>query len=284
MISRIVRTMKRSGLATFALTLEASLTATAVLAQPAEDETQKAAKVALDLRNPVATLVSLHLENNWDFGYGNSQAIAYTAICIPVVPFSLSPDWNLITRTIIPSIYAEPVAKSGTSHSGLGDIVATIYLSPNQPAHGWYWGAGPGLILPSATDRLLGAGKWSAGPTLAVLRQDGPWTAGALTGHAWSFASTYAGSAVSTTHLQPFLSFTTGQDTTFGVDTTAEYDWKWRQWTVPLEVSISQVLTVARQDIELGLVGRWYAERALGGPQWGLSFTITFSFPKKSAN
>ena len=146
--------------------------------------------------------------------------------------------------------------------------------------HGWYWGAGPGLILPSATAPLLGAGKWSAGPTVAVLRQDGPWTAGALTGHAWSFASIRTGPAVSTTYLQPFLSYTTGKDTTFGVDTPSQYDWKFRQWTVPLEASIGQVLTIAQQQIELDLAGRWYAERAPGGPEWGLTLTLTFLFPK----
>jgi hypothetical protein len=145
---------------------------------------------------------------------------------------------------------------------------------------GWYWGVGPGLILPSATDPLLGAGKWSAGPTAALLRQDGPWTAGALTGHAWSFASSHPGPAVSTTYLQPFMSYTTGKDTTFGVDTPSQYDWKFRQWTVPLEATIGQVLTIARQQLELDLAGRWYAERAPGGPQWGLSLTLTFLFPK----
>jgi hypothetical protein len=268
------------GLLTFALTLGAALTVPAVFAQAAGDEQHQASKVALDLHNPVAALVSVDLENDRDFGYGNSKAMAYTASLIPVVPFSLSPDWNLITRTVVPAIYAESPIGGGGSQGGLGDIVATIYLSPDQPMHGWYWGAGPGLILPSATDPLLGAGKWSAGPTAAVLRQDGPWTAGALTGQAWSFASTRAGPAVSTTYLQPFLSYTTKHDTTFGVDTPSQYDWKGWQWTVPLEASIGQVLTIARQQIELDLTGRWYAGRAPGGPQWGLGFTMTFLFPK----
>ena len=231
--------MKRSGFVTSAL-LGAALTVPAVLAQPAGEEKPQASKAALDLHNPVAALVSVHLENDWDFGYGNAKATAYTASLIPVVPFSLSPDWNLITRTVVPAIYAESPVKGGGSHGGLGDIVATIYLSPDQPMHGWYWGAGPGLILPSATDPLLGAGKWSAGPTMAVLRQDGPWTAGALTGHAWSIASTRTGPAVSTTYLQPFLSYSTKQGTTFGVDTASEYDWKGRQWTVPLEATIGR--------------------------------------------
>jgi uncharacterized membrane protein len=268
------------GLLTLSLILGAAQTVPAVFAQPAEKEKQPAANLALELHNPVAALTSVHLENDVDFGYGNAKATAYTVSLIPVVPFPLSTDWNLITRTVVPSIYAEAPFNGGGSHSGLGDIVATIYLSPDQPMEGWYWGAGPGLVLPSATDRVLGAGKWSAGPTVAVLRQDGPWTAGALTGHAWSFASTYAGPAVSTTYLQPFLSYTTGKDTTFGVDTPSQYDWKFRQWTVPLEATIGQVLTIARQQLELDLAGRWYAERAPGGPQWGLSLTLTFLFPK----
>ena len=85
---------------------------------------------------------------------------------------------------------------------------------------------------------------------------------------------------MSTTYLQPFLSYTTKHDTTFGVDTTSQYDWEGRQWTVPLEATIGQVLTIARQQLELDLTGRWYAERAPGGPQWGLSLTLTFLFPK----
>lgn len=201
------------------LVLGAALTVPPVFAQSAEGEAHPAAQSALDLRNPVATLVSVHLQNDWDFGYGPAKASAYTASLIPVVPFPLGTNWNLITRTVVPATVAESPFPGGSSHAGLGDIIGTIYLSPNGAMHGWYWGAGPGLILPSATDPVLGAGKWSVGPTLALLRQDGPWTAGALAGHAWSVASAHTGPAVSTTYLQPFLSYTTGGGTTFGVDT-----------------------------------------------------------------
>ena len=127
--------MKRSGFATSTLTLAAALTVPVVLAQPAEDERPQASKVALDLHNPVATLTSVHLENDWDFGYGNAKATAYTASLIPVVPFSLSPDWNLITRTVVPGIYAESPVSGGSSRGGLSDIIATIYLSPDQPSY-----------------------------------------------------------------------------------------------------------------------------------------------------
>ena len=105
----------------FSLTLGAALTLSAVFAQPAEQEKQPAAKVALDLHNPVATLTSVHLENDWDFGYGNAKAMAYTASLIPVIPFSLNPDWNLITRTVVPAIYAESSLGGGASRGRPAD-------------------------------------------------------------------------------------------------------------------------------------------------------------------
>lgn len=47
------------------------------------------------------------IQNNWDFGYGSANAMRYTANVQPVIPISLTKDWNLITRTIVPVIYAE---------------------------------------------------------------------------------------------------------------------------------------------------------------------------------
>jgi hypothetical protein len=45
-------------------------------------------------------------------------------------------------------------------------------IEPVKPtAGGWIWGAGPVLLLPTATDDLLGAEKWGAGPTAVALRQ-----------------------------------------------------------------------------------------------------------------
>jgi len=141
--------MKRSAFLAIAVAVRAALIGAATSAQAAEEEKDPAAKAALDLRNPVATLVSIHLQNDLDFGYGEAKATAFTASLIPVVPFPLGTNWNLITRTLVPAIYAESPFRGGGSRGGLGDIVATIYLSPEQPMHGWYWGAGPGLILPS---------------------------------------------------------------------------------------------------------------------------------------
>ena len=84
-----------------------------------EDDKAAAAELAKKLQNPVANLISVPIQNNWDFGIGDANAMRYTANIQPVIPFSISEDWNLITRTILPVIYAESPAKGGRALDSL---------------------------------------------------------------------------------------------------------------------------------------------------------------------
>ena len=241
----------------------------------------QAAELAKKLQNPVASLISVPLQNNWDFGIGSKNAMRYTLNVQPVIPFSISKEWNLITRTIMPFIYAESSVAGGDDKSGLGDIVQSFFLSPKAPTSGgWIWGAGPVLLYPSATDSALGSEKWGAGPTAVLLKQESGWTYGLLANHIWSFAGKDSRADVSATFLQPFVSYTTKTYTTFGLNTESTYDWEAEQWTVPINLTVSQLLKLGKQPISLQLGGRYYAEKPDGGPDWGLRFTVTFLFPK----
>jgi hypothetical protein len=238
-------------------------------------------ELAKELQNPVASLISVPLQFNWDRGIGPEDASRYTLNVQPVIPFSLNRDWNLITRTIMPLIYAESPVAGGDSKSGLGDIVQSFFFSPKNPSMGgWIWGAGPVFLYPSASDDALGADKWGAGPTAVLLKQEKGWTYGMLVNHIWSFAGESSRQDVSSTFLQPFVSYTTRTFTTFGLNTESTYDWENSQWTVPVNVTVSQLLKVANQPISLQLGGRYYAEAVKGGPDWGLRFAVTFLFPK----
>ena len=163
---------------------------------------------------------------------------------------------------------------------GLGDITQSFFLAPKEPMGGWIWGAGPVLRLPTASRDAFGQGRWGAGPTGVVLRQDGAWTYGMLANHIWSFAG-WGSENVNTTYLQPFLAYTTDSLTTFGLGSETGYSWTQNQWVVPINVSISQLLRVGQLPLQVGLGGRLYAERPAGGPDWGLTLTITFMFPSK---
>lgn len=246
----------------------------------AQNGTNEEEELARKTQNPVASMVSLPLQYNLDFGIGTESVTRQTLNIQPVMPFSLGDDWNLIVRTILPLIYAESPVQGGEDRSCLGDIVQSFFFSPKQPVEGWILGAGPVVLYPSATDDVLGGEQWGAGPTGIALQQVNGWTYGVLANHLFSFAGPGDRDEVNTTFLQPFLSKTTKSYTTFGVNTESTYDWEHSQWTVPINVSITQLLKIGGQPVSLQAGYRYYAEKADGGPDWGLRIALTFLFPK----
>ena len=244
----------------------------------AENDSQ--AELAKKLNNPVANLISVPIQNNWDFGIGPADAMKYTANIQPVIPVSISENWNVIIRTILPIIYAESPT-GGDSTSGLGDTTQSFFFSPKQPTKGgWIWGAGPAFYWPTSTDDALGPGKVGAGPTAVLLKQEHGWTYGILGNHIWSFAGQGDTPDVNATFLQPFLSFTTKTYTTFTLNTESTYDWDNHEWTVPLNLMVAQLVKIGKMPVQFQIGGRYYAERPMNGPDWGLRFTVTFLLPK----
>ena len=128
---------------------------------------------AEELANPVAALISMPIQANYDEDFGVDDEGAVLRINVqPVLPFSIGPDWNLISRTILPILNYDDVPLPGTSEFGLGDTVQSLFFSPKAPtAGGWIWGAGPVALIPTATDEVLGSEKWGIGPTGVALRQ-----------------------------------------------------------------------------------------------------------------
>ena len=243
--------------------------------------------MAKKLNNPVAALISVPIQNNWDFGIGPANAMKYTANIQPVVPIGISDDWNLIIRTIMPVIYQEALvnnpkapASLRESHAGLGDITQSFFFSPKAPVGGWILGAGPVGYYPTATESELGAGQLGFGPTVVALQQKDGFTYGILANHIWSVAG-WGDQAVNSSFLQPFLSYTTKTYTTFSVNTESTYNWEQSQWTVPINASIQQLVKIGKMPVAFQFGYRYYAQRPSEGPEWGLRFTITFLFPKK---
>ncbi len=227
---------------------------------------------------PVAALISVPLQSNWDFGIGPNDSYRYTLKVQPVIPIKLNEDWNIISRTIVPIIDAESPAPGIKDVSGLGATTQSFFLSPEKKtASGLIWGAGPVFLIPTATDDLLGSNQWGAGPTALLLKQEGGWTYGMLGSQTWSFHG--GNDAINATYLQPFLSYTTKTRTGFSLNTESTYDWRDIQWTVPINVGVSQLVKIGKLPVQFQLGGRWYAEKPDGGPDWGLRFAVTFLLP-----
>lgn len=246
--------------------------------QPTDSES-----LAKKLSNPIASLISVPFQLNGDFGSGLAdEGEKYTLNVQPVIPISITSSTNMIVRTIVPIVYQDNLRGDGNSDFGLGDTVQSIFLSPKAPTSGGLiWGAGPVFLFPTATDRFTGGDKWGVGPTAVVLKQKGPVTVGALANHIWSVAGPDDRPDVSATFLQPFISYTTRRATTFTLNTESTYDWKSEQWSVPINVQVSQLVRIGKQPVSFGLGGRYYVARPDGGPDWGLRFITTLLFPKK---
>ena len=244
---------------------------------PAADD---AGALAMKLQNPVAALISVPFQSNFEWGQGaGSEGFKYTLNFQPVVPLRLTERWNLISRTIVPVIHQDDVVP-GTTQGGLGDITQSLFLSPATPGPlGVIWGVGPVALFPSATRDFLGAQQFSMGPTGVALRQDGGWTYGILANHLFSIEGTRATPRVDATFLQPFLSYTTRTHTTFLVNTEATYDWEASKWTIPINPAVSQLLRIGKQPVSLQLGPKLYVEGPTGAADWGIRFAMVFLFP-----
>ena len=259
------------------LVVVAVLSAMPVGAQAADDG------LAQQLANPVAALISVPFQFNYDDGIGPAEDGSRTVLNIqPVIPFSIGEDWNIISRTIVPLVDQSDIFPGAGSQTGLGDTVQSLFLSPKAPTSGGIiWGVGPVFLLPTATDDLLGRGKWGIGPTGVVLRQQGPWTVGGLANHIWSVAGDEDRPDVSQTFLQPFVSYTTPDAWTFTLQTESTYNWESEEWVVPVNAVASKVTTVGGRPVSFFGGVRYWLESPDGGPEgWGLRFGATLLFPR----
>jgi hypothetical protein len=247
------------------------------------EEPASAAALAQELQNPVANLISVPYQFNYDQDIGVADGDRVTLNVQPVIPISISDDWNLISRTILPLISQSDIAGDSGDQTGTGDILQSAFFSPKAPtSNGWILGAGPVFLLPTASDDLLGGEKWGAGPTAVALKQDGPLTLGLLSNQVWSYAGDDDRKTVNSTFLQPFIGYTTPEAWSFTMNTESTYDWTDNQWSVPINAVVSKVVKIGNQPVSIGGGPRYWVDSpdATGPEGWGGRFFVTFLFPK----
>lgn len=273
-------TMKSAIQATISQLAVSVLLAGAVNTAASAQESQ--AELAKKLNNPIADLVSVPFQLNYDDDLGpTEEGERYILNIQPVIPFHINDDWNVISRTIVPLVKLEDVPP-GNDEDGVGDVLQSLFFSPRALVDGWTWGVGPALSLRTTTDELLGAEKWSAGPTAVALKQEHGWTFGMLANHLWSYAGNGDATDVDATYMQPFLGYTTSKYTTFMLNSESTYDWEGNDWSVPVNFMVTQLFKIGKQPMSIQLGARYWADTPedVGPEGWGARLAYTLVFPK----
>ena len=240
-------------------------------------EQGSAAALAEQLQNPVADLISVQFQNNFNFGVGENNGTLYLMNFQPVIPLHVTTEWNYIVRPILPFISTSNVYGPGYV-SGLGDLEIETFLSPVKPGpFGIIWGLGPASILPTATQKKLGGDVMTLGPSGVALWQRNGWTIGSLVTQNWRVAGPGDYNA---TYAQPFIAHTFKTATTIAVDSESSYDWLNEEWTISFNNTYSQVFKIGKIPVQIGLALQYYAQSLVPGQQWGMRINITPMFPE----
>jgi len=240
--------------------------------------TDQATALAKQQQNPISSLISVPLQGNWDFGLGDRDATGTLFNIQPVVPFGVSRSTNLILRVILP--LASQPGSGDARVNGVGDVVMTAFFSPAKSGR-FTWGAGPVVLLPTATTNALGSEKFGVGPSAVVLTQPGPWTIGLLFNHIWSTSGASDREDVSSTFLQPFVNYNLGNGLAVGAVLEATANWNADEhWTAPLVFTVSKVARLGNRPVNFVAGAGPTVASPEGGSTWRFRFMAVFLFPR----
>jgi hypothetical protein len=244
------------------------------------EEGASALELSKKTENPVSDLITIPLQNNFNFGVGPEDRTQYILNIQPVIPVALSNRWLLVTRTILP-VMDQPVGPDDRQ-AGLGDLILSLFLSPRD-AGPVTVAVGPALQAPTATSGALGAGKWALGPTAAVLTMPGRWVIGALVRNVWSFAGNSEREGVNEFFLQPVLSYNLPRG--WAVTAAPEIEANWKQsgdnvWTIPVGGTVSKVMKNGGSDFRVSLGGFWNVVHPDEGPTATIRATVALLLPR----
>jgi hypothetical protein len=258
--------------------------ASAATAPPDAAALEKARKAA---QNPIASMISVPFQENWNFGIGAADRVQNVFVIQPVIPVGLGAHWNVITRWVAPIIY-QPLSipqASGpplqTGAYGFGDMQPQFFFSPKKSS-AVTWGAGPIFLVPTASQALLSQGKFGIGPTFVALAQPKFGTIGVLVNNIWSVAGHADKPDVNQFYLQPFMNYNLKKAwylslTTSGI--TANWEKTTGRWLVPIGGGPGRVWRFGHQAVNVQSFFFGNVVHPKGASPWTFRMSFTLLFP-----
>ena len=257
-------------------TIIASIVGTPSFAQTADKDPKD---LAAKLTNPVADLISVPFQYNYDANIGlDKKGTSNSLLFQPVIPIKLNNDWNYILRPIVTFESANNI--NGFSGTGTGPIVVETFFSP-RAASDVIWGVGPIVTTPSLSGNNYGTAQTGVGLSAVGLVMKAPWTAGLLAYNTWSAGGNANYGTANNLFYQPFISYVTKNAWTYSINTQSTFNWDARRAENPMNATISKIVKFGEMPVSLTAGARYYLSSVPGGPSgWGARASITFLFPR----
>lgn len=184
----------------------------------------------------------------------------------------------------VPGFPGNPTPVPGPRTFGLGDLVHASFFVPKQSSN-FIVGVGAALGLPTATDDVLGSGKWSAGPALRVTYRKGPWNLGALAAQRWSFAGASSRAPISQLMLRGAFRRQLGPDWFLVSAPIITANWRaasGQRWLVPLGGGLGRKFKFAGLNCAVSLQGYANVVKPTGAPDWSIRLGLTTIVPLRN--
>ncbi|MCA3131423.1 MAG: hypothetical protein ACK5YW_00025 [Betaproteobacteria bacterium] len=263
--------LSRSGFSRGLPLMAGLLTACAAYAQEGGESVEK---VAAQLANPLAPVTTLAAQVRAEFGNGPQDQTNYTVRLQPSFFKPLPGNSAFLLRTILPFRALDWPGRV----DGVGDLTLVPYYVPDITRK-VFVGYGASLGMPTASNDLLGSGKWTAGPAVIFAVTGQPLTWGALAQHAWSVAGPADRAGLSVTTVQPFATYLLGGGWSLNLTTETSYNWRAQaggSWTVPVTTGASKVMKLGGRYVNFGAALVSYPKKPDFAPEWELRFVATY--------
>jgi len=235
-----------------------------------------AREVANRVNNPAAPVTFIQLRNVLLPGVSGTDGVVNEFQIQPVLPmgpFAALPFLQLMKVTL-----PFPSLPSPSSVAGFGDLQVFDLVSIKQS---WgRWGFGPALVFPTASDALLGQGKWQAGPAVALIYTGiKNLSAGGVFQNPISYAGSSDRSDVNSLIYTPTLTYNLEGGWFVGM---SDFNWTW-DWTsggaatILVGPQFGKILRIGKQTVSLSIEAGGAAMEPSTSPSTGWIIGIEFS-------